>query len=535
MAREARKARTAHAARRRLTGLDLAPCLGAGIAALGLYARTLYPGLLPGDSGEFQVLARLLGNTHPTGYQVYVLFAYPFSWLPVGSIAYRTNLFSAAMGALAIAGTYLAGRLLTGRCWAALLGALALCVAATFWSQALIAEVYTAGAAFLAGVLVSLLYWHRTEHAWALATAALLGGLSLGVHLTVSLVGPAAALYVWLRRRWEWKTWRVTLVGASAGVCIAVGAFVALDARNSPADFIRVAILPSRSVYGLSEANLDSPFERLAFSLGGRQFRQRMFAGGREVMERNVRAFVDNLEHEFSLPTLALAVLGSLAVLTRQRQLAVLLLGSLALQWAYAFNYDIGDIYVFHVPSYLLMALLAAAGAAWLADATARWRSSAWQRRALAGLAATLLTAAAIWPVALPRLPALRAGRVPQFPFEHYPVSDDLAQEHLRLRLVVQRLEPGALLFAEWRRLYPYYYVAHVEEGRSDLRFAELQPHRVGESEETSVIEYVGRQLKERAVYLERCLPELAHAGLICWPVPAGVDTLYRMRQARAP
>lgn len=70
MAREARKARAAHTAQERLTGLDLALCLGAGIAALDLYARTLYRGLLPGDSGEFQVLARLLGNTHPTGYQV---------------------------------------------------------------------------------------------------------------------------------------------------------------------------------------------------------------------------------------------------------------------------------------------------------------------------------------------------------------------------------------------------------------------------------------------------------------------------------
>jgi len=57
----------------------------------------------------------------------------------------------------------------------------------------------------------------------------------------------------------------------------------------------------------------------------------------------------------------------------------------------------------------------------------------------------------------------------------------------------------------------------------------------VGESEETSMIEYVGAQLKERAVYLERCLPELVDAGVICWPVPAGADTLYRMRQARAP
>jgi len=46
------------------------------LAALALYVRTLYPGLLAGDSGEFQALARLLGNTHPTGYQIYLLLVY---------------------------------------------------------------------------------------------------------------------------------------------------------------------------------------------------------------------------------------------------------------------------------------------------------------------------------------------------------------------------------------------------------------------------------------------------------------------------
>ena len=56
-----------------------------GAAAFFLYLRTLAPVLLPGDSGEFQALARLLGNTHPTGYPIYLLLAHPFTWLPVES------------------------------------------------------------------------------------------------------------------------------------------------------------------------------------------------------------------------------------------------------------------------------------------------------------------------------------------------------------------------------------------------------------------------------------------------------------------
>ena len=46
---------------------DLFLALACFVTSLALYIRTLTPGLLPGDSGEFQTLAYLLGHTHPTG------------------------------------------------------------------------------------------------------------------------------------------------------------------------------------------------------------------------------------------------------------------------------------------------------------------------------------------------------------------------------------------------------------------------------------------------------------------------------------
>ncbi|HFE66146.1 MAG TPA: DUF2723 domain-containing protein, partial [Chloroflexi bacterium] len=67
--------------------------------SLLLYGRTLTPGLLPGDGGEFQTLAVLLGHTHPTGYPVYLTLAKLLTFFPVGDVAYRANLFSAVMGA----------------------------------------------------------------------------------------------------------------------------------------------------------------------------------------------------------------------------------------------------------------------------------------------------------------------------------------------------------------------------------------------------------------------------------------------------
>ena len=143
--------------------IDVILAMLAGILALALYARTLAPGVLPSDSGEFQVLAYQVGIAHNTGYPVYILLAKLFITLvPVGSIAYRVNLFSAFMGALTVSGVYLSAKLLSKNAWTALVGALALMVSYTLWSQSAIAEVYSPGAAFLAVVwlLVSSLIPH---------------------------------------------------------------------------------------------------------------------------------------------------------------------------------------------------------------------------------------------------------------------------------------------------------------------------------------------------------------------------------------
>ena len=69
-----------------LTWIDGLLAMLAGGLALLLYDRTLAPGLLPGDGGEFQTLVYLLGNTHPTGYPVYLALARLFTLLPLGEL-----------------------------------------------------------------------------------------------------------------------------------------------------------------------------------------------------------------------------------------------------------------------------------------------------------------------------------------------------------------------------------------------------------------------------------------------------------------
>jgi hypothetical protein len=183
----------------RLTPHDYLLALIAGLCALVLYLRTLAPGLLFGDSAEFQMAAWLGSFVHPTGYPLYLLLGYIWTHLlPAGDPAWRMNLFSAVWGAVAVGIVYLLASRMVALCWrpgerpllaarlAALFAAFGVAVTPTFWGQAVIAEVYTLNAAFVAAVFLGLTTWAAQapdrQSVTPLYWTAVLYGLSLTHH-----------------------------------------------------------------------------------------------------------------------------------------------------------------------------------------------------------------------------------------------------------------------------------------------------------------------------------------------------------------
>src|SRR5207253_6333860 len=60
-----------------------------GVLALAVYAATAYPYVAGGDSGELTVVSATLGVAHPPGYPLFTLLGHLFSYLPIGTVAYR--------------------------------------------------------------------------------------------------------------------------------------------------------------------------------------------------------------------------------------------------------------------------------------------------------------------------------------------------------------------------------------------------------------------------------------------------------------
>lgn len=124
---------------------------------LAVYLATACRSVYWFDSPEFTTTAVNLDISHPPGYPLWNFAAHLFTWLPVGTQAFRVAAFSSVCAAAAAAMFF---RLLvaTGLGLPAALGAsLMLAFCRQVWSLAVIAEVYAMELALLTGLLWSLM------------------------------------------------------------------------------------------------------------------------------------------------------------------------------------------------------------------------------------------------------------------------------------------------------------------------------------------------------------------------------------------
>ncbi len=115
-------------------------------ASLAVYALCAPRSIAFEDDGGFIMASYYWTGAHPPGYPLYVLLAKPFTWLPVGSVAYRVHLASGFFGAAACAMLWWVARGMVSTHAAAYAAALGFAFSPVFWSQAIIAEVYTLNA-----------------------------------------------------------------------------------------------------------------------------------------------------------------------------------------------------------------------------------------------------------------------------------------------------------------------------------------------------------------------------------------------------
>ncbi len=199
------------------------------LAVFALYAGTVAPGTLFGDPSEYQFIPAILGIAHPPGYTFYTLLAKLWQLLvPIYTVAFRTNLLSAAVGAWTVTVVYLLVRDLQAGLHAArdastaggwlssrlvpLFAALALAAAPDLWQHAAHANAHIVSAALAVTHLWLLIRWWRTDRDRWLALFAVTLGLAV-THHPITLMGvPAYGLFILVVRPRLFLCWRTLLL-----------------------------------------------------------------------------------------------------------------------------------------------------------------------------------------------------------------------------------------------------------------------------------------------------------------------------------
>lgn len=331
------------------------PLVAAGLlaaVAFSLYFCTLLPGQDLGDTASFQAVAGRQDLTPRQGYPLYYAFVNTFvDHLPLDR-ARATNLASAVAAALAIGVMVLAGAELAGSLVAGLVASLLFAGSYTFWTQAIIAEVYALHMLCVNASLLALLAWYRRPSLLRLAVFFSLVALGFGNHLQMVLLLPGFAVFL--------------LIGSPGGPRQILRPRVVVLATALAALFALQYAWNVRSM--LAEPDHPAGLDLLRnfwFDVTKADWRATMVEGiSRAALPERFRMSWFDLHQQFGLPGIAAAGVGLTWLFRRDWRLGTLLVSLWLVNWWFAFTYNVGDVHVFFIPAHWAVALAAGCGAA---------------------------------------------------------------------------------------------------------------------------------------------------------------------------
>jgi hypothetical protein len=336
------------------------------VAAFVLYDATLLPGQDLGDTASFQATAGAPYLTPRQAYPLYYATGDVFMAAVPGEPARALNLASAVFGAIACGLIAVIVAALSGWAVAGAVAGLLYAVSYTFWSQAIIAEVYALHAFMTALSFVALLRWSQRPTLARLALFFVLYALGFGNHLAMVLLLPGFALFLLL-----------LAPGGSFSmirprVAILAAGMAALGASQYAWNLRYLLDTPER------EPGLLELFRSFWFDVTKADWRATMVMGIPEGALRDRFAmYWFDVHQQFGVLGIGLALIGvawSLwpgrlpalrrsdpageAGLSRPR-VGIALLVLLLVNWFFPFTYNVGDTHVFYLPAHFMVALYA--------------------------------------------------------------------------------------------------------------------------------------------------------------------------------
>lgn len=337
-----------------------AACVIATVA-FWAYSQTLLPGGDLGDTGGFQAAVLWPDTTARQGYPLYYTLARPFvRAVSATNPARGLNLFSAVWAAAAIGLLVFVVASVTRSLAAGGVAGLLLAFSYTFWTQAVIAEVYSLHLALVGLSLVTLNAFAARPTLGRLAVFFAVYAMSFGNHLSMVLLLVPFTVFLLQMSRTPRELFRPAVVW----VAIMIAAAGALQYAPN--------FMSAWTGTGVS----DDWRDRLAafwFDTTKADWRELSVFGVEPGGARDrIAMWWWDARQQFGLVGLGMAGIGAVRLWWISRPWAGLVWLAFILSTLFALTYNVGDPYVFFLPGHLWTAF--AAGAAlepitWLSSA----------------------------------------------------------------------------------------------------------------------------------------------------------------------
>lgn len=457
---------------------DFYICVLLALAAFVIYVRTLAPGVLDGDSGEWQYMANILGVPHSTGYPLYILLAKLTTLLPVGNAAWRVNLFSALCAALSIPVVYLLAKRVSHSRAASVLGASFFAFMPTLWASASIAEVYALNTLLIALTLYFAIRFFDDGRSRDLYLMAFCAGLALTNHRIAFFVLPALLLVVWFRR----SVFDIRKIAfAALALLLPLTLYLYIPIRAS--QLLAVQSAENWAIYPREEAIVNGKvtayynhtpagFINLVTALDNRNKVGFENANGENQTFARLENSWDLLREQVDPFGIALAVLGAVILFRRERRLALVLCVAAAAIAVVSVVLRAESTRFYFSGAYLVMVLFLAVAMGWILDALRNAANAPEQKPSLIGKYGMLLYYSVIFSFAFFPLSAL------YFNWTKMDQSGNLKFDQYARGILNDNLAQDAVLIAPWEVAAPIRYFQYVEGVRPDVLTIHESPVR---------------------------------------------------------
>ena len=303
------------------------------------YILTLERKLIGGDTTWYALKILKMEVFVPTGYPTFSLLGKIITYLPVGDIAYRLNLFSAIFGALTVLFLFLTINILVKNNLISFFSSLSFAFIFPFWFVANRLEFDTLNTFFIILVIYSAVRYQQTLSQKFLYFFFFSLGLSLTNHPIAFFTVPALLLYVIIINPKIFKSIKVILSSVF---------FFVLP-------LLSYLYLPVRSLMGYGEV---TDFRRFIYYITGRSVTGEVHGGSfgdksNEVMIGVFKDYIKIIYENFGIVLIIISIIGFIYLIKKNLKLGIC---SLLLV---VFNFAIIVQYLsFANPNYVLDSML---------------------------------------------------------------------------------------------------------------------------------------------------------------------------------